>query len=624
MRKNWGVDVRPVIRAIILVFGPGLLMYTLARIWFFVVNFSTMSQVNYSKAFLYGLRFDLSLLATINSLLLLCAIGFSFYRKFEKFLPYLFIAVQLPFLWIELADSAYFKFTGRRSTLSVLHFLDDAKDQAMHLASSFVFVIIGLLVFSGVFVGATIWISRKQFFAHVKYPFTVILCSIFCFVVMARGGLQEKPLTPAHAFGIEGPTWAALTLNTGFNVLRSKPTKILSKSSMNVSDVRSILDQFRTPSSDIVKRHDNIVIIVVESLGLESMQQTIDVTPFLNSLKEKSLFFDNGFANGRRSIEAVPSILGALPALMAEPFINTEYRANRISGLPKILTSLGYETWFFHGGRNGTMFFDVMSAMFGVGNYFGKTEYGWFDDDGAWGIYDGPFLRRAVEKLSEVDQPFLSTIFTLSSHNPYKIPDDFKDSAVRFTSPFYKSLHYADHSLKQFFESAAKQKWFSNTLFIITGDHTADSKDVRFQKDLGLYRVPVLVYSPSGAVKSAVSHSIVQHADFSPSILDYLGVFDRDQSPTLIGRSLFNANAEGYVVIKSGEVLTLGLGNQAYSLYPDGTSDIKELSPPFYQGLQPSNKDGGQILRGLEKYFEVGMNEDKLGPSEWKSSNTNH
>ena len=167
-RKNWGVDVRPVIRAIILVFGPGLLMYTLARIWFFVVNFSTMSQVNYSKAFLYGLRFDLSLLATINSLLLVCAIGFSFYRKFEKFLPYLFIAVQLPFLWIELADSAYFKFTGRRSTLSALQFLDDAKDQAMHLAGSFVFVIIGLVVFSGVFFGATIWISRRQFFIHVK------------------------------------------------------------------------------------------------------------------------------------------------------------------------------------------------------------------------------------------------------------------------------------------------------------------------------------------------------------------------------------------------------------------------------------------------------------------------
>jgi hypothetical protein len=94
---------------------------------------------------------------------------------------------------------------------------------------------------------------------------------------MARGGLQEKPLTPAHAFGIEGPTWAALTLNTGFNVLRSKPTKILSKSSMNAGDVRNILDQFRTPSSDLVRKRDNIVIIVVESLGLESMAKVFEI-----------------------------------------------------------------------------------------------------------------------------------------------------------------------------------------------------------------------------------------------------------------------------------------------------------------------------------------------------------
>ena len=92
-------------------------------------------------------------------------------------------------------------------------------------------------------------------------------------------------------------------------------------------------------------------------------------------------------------------------------------------------------------------------------------------------------------------------------------------------------------------------------------------------------------------------------------------------SPVLRGRG---RQLSSLLTIKSGEVLTLGLGNQAYSLYPDGTTDIKELSPPFYQGLQPSNKDGGQMLRALEKYVEVGMNEDKLSPSEWKSSNTNH
>ena len=79
----------------------------------------------------------------------------------------------------------------------------------------------------------------------------------------------------------------------------------------------------------------------MESLSLEVMNQPTDVTPFLNGLKEKSLFFENAFANGRRSIDAVPSILGSLPALMNEPFINTDYRANHVRGLPNILAEQG-------------------------------------------------------------------------------------------------------------------------------------------------------------------------------------------------------------------------------------------------------------------------------------------
>lgn len=617
-------DPSPVLYTVALIFGPGLLFYFLVRIWFFIVNFSTLNQVNYFSAFFHGLRFDLSLLAMLHSLLLICAIGSSFFRKSRTFLTYLFIVIQLPFLWIELADSAYFKFTGRRSTISVIQFFDDAKDQALHLAGSFIFVPIGLVLFSVLFVKFTIWMSKRKFSYSFKYPLFFVFFSIFCFVVMARGGIQEKPLAPAHAYGLEGPSWAALSLNTGFNVLRSKSSRLLSTLGMEVSEVRSILDQFRSPTLQHEVKSDNIVVLIVESLGLESMQQPVDVTPFLNTLKDKSLFFDNGFANGRRSIEAVPSILGALPALMAEPFINTEYRANRMKGLPRILTSKGYDTWFFHGGRNGTMFFDVMTAMFGVGNYFGKSEYGWEDNDGAWGIYDGPFLNRVIEKLSSLEKPFFSTIFTLSSHNPYKIPEDFKDQAKRFSSPFYKSLYYTDQSLKAFFENASKREWFAKTLFIITGDHTADSLNLKFQQDLGLYRVPVIVYSPSGSVNPRVSHAIVQHADFSSSILDYLGLLGVDSSPTLIGRSIFNEDLEGYVVIKSGEVLTLGLGDQIYSIFPGGATESKVLDSEFYLGLRPSNKDAWQVIRAIEKYFEVAMNEDKLDPSEWQVVNPDH
>jgi len=565
-----------------------------------------------------GVRFDLAFLCLINIPLLLLAWGLWWFGREGRSLPWFFLGVNLPFLWADLADALYFRFTGRRSTFAVVQFFSDAKDQAIHLAAQYFYVVIGMVVFTYALVTLTFEVKRRVASYSFRSPgYGLVAVSLLGFAFLARGGYQEKPLTPAHAYGNQGSHWAALALNSGFNALKSKNQKMVSTSYMPISEVKTVLDGFRKPSGFTPRPGQNIVLILVESLGLETMRQSRDVTPFLNSLREKSLFFDNAFANGRRSIDAVPSTLGSLPALMAEPFINTEYRANRIRGLPNILGDRGYTSYFFHGGRNGTMFFDVMSAMFGTQNYFGKTEYGSGDDDGAWGIYDGPFLQKVVTEISKAPTPFLSTIFTLSSHNPYKIPDSFSTGNLEFSSPYYRSIYYADQALKDFFKLAAKQPWFSNTLFVITGDHTGESMDSRFQSDLGSYRVPMILYSPDSSLASKVSHKIVQHADIPATVLDFLGLLEKELAPTLIGSSMLSHGQAGYVVVKSGEEFMLGMGDQLYTLLPDGASARRALSSDFYEGLSPNTYDGKRLIEALKQYFEIGMNENKLSPLDW-------
>ena len=184
-----------------------------------------------------------------------------------------------------------------------------------------------------------------------------------------------------------------------------------------------------TTYSNTDKTKPNVVIILLESFSKEYTQlKNPEATPYLNELAKKSVFFDKAYANGRRSIEGVASVLSGIPALMEEPFVNSEFSANQIIGLGTLLGSNGYHTSFFHGAKNGSMHFDQFSKSVGIENYFGKSEYpNALDDDGTWGIFDEPFLRWTCAKYSDFPKPFFSTIFTLSSHQPFKIPDQFEN-----------------------------------------------------------------------------------------------------------------------------------------------------------------------------------------------------
>ena len=198
-------------------------------------------------------------------------------------------------------------------------------------------------------------------------------------------------------------------------------------------------------------------------------------TDFIKEWRE--FILQNAYANGKRSIEGIPAIIGGIPALLSDPFITSAYSSNTITTIPSLLKQKGYTSTFFHGGTNGTMGFDNFSRSSGFDHYFGRTEYDNDDDfDGSWGIYDEPFLQQAALEIDKMKLPFLAVLFTLSSHHPYKIPDKYVNQFPEGTLPLHQSIAYADFSLKRFFETALKMSWFSNTLFVITADHTSSTE----------------------------------------------------------------------------------------------------------------------------------------------------
>jgi phosphoglycerol transferase MdoB-like AlkP superfamily enzyme len=221
----------------------------------------------------------------------------------------------------------------------------------------------------------------------------------------------------------------------------------------------------------------------------------------------------------------MPSILSSIP-MFVEPFILTPSSMNDYTGLAGILGKEGYETAFFHGAQNGSMGFQAFAQKTGFQHYFGRTEYeaakGTDDFDGTWAIWDEPFLQYYAEEMGKMKQPFMTAVFTASSHHPFVIPEQYKQQFPEGKLEIQKCIRYTDMAIGKFFETASKQPWFQNTIFVLTSDHTNMSDHAYYQTDLGGFCSPIIIYEPSHPEGQMID-KIAQQIDILPTVLGMLG-----------------------------------------------------------------------------------------------------
>jgi uncharacterized sulfatase len=322
----------------------------------------------------------------------------------------------------------------------------------------------------------------------------------------------------------------------------------------------------------------NVIIIIVESLSKEYIKN--GYAPFIEELSLKSLSFDHAYANGRRSIEVLPSIMASFPSVIGKPLYQSQYQSNKFFALPDILKNTGYSTSFFHGGKRGTMDFDTYCSSIGFEKYFALEDYPNHSHfDGQWGIYDHYYLDYFSEKLEMMKTPFFSTIFTLSSHQPYSIPKSFKGKFAKGKLDIHESIGYVDESLRQFFEKNKGKSWFENTLFVITADHTQKLEEN--SSILNRYNIPLLFFHPKLALNELDSLRTAQHTDILPSILDFLNI--STDSKLLFGSSLFSNS--------KGRVFNYSSGSYFY---------VKDKKLLWF------DKEKSKSLLLNDQYFEVG------------------
>lgn len=562
--------------------GFACILFSLCRIVFFLFSATVFSQQGLPSifwAFVHGVRFDLSALLYMNALLIfLHLIPFNFRntKRYQSFLLGLFVFVNSIAILFNIGDIVNFSFTGKRLTGDFFSFIsqgDDAKNLGLDFIRDnwYLLFIIIILVWFMIRYYPRIPKQASSLSFNLKtvcIQGLIILTSlVFCGLGM-RGGLQYKPINIIDAGRHTHSSMIPLVLNTPFTMMHTLgKADLIERNYLETELAKTHFNAFHQYPSDSIKPY-NVMLIIMESFSKEYIGALNDFegyTPFLDSLIDQSLVFENSFANGKRSIEAVPSIIASIPALMDNPYITSSYGANRINSLPSILNELDYSTAFFHGGNNGTMGFDAFAELADYQKYYGRNEYN--NDthyDGKWGIFDEHFFQFLAQKSDEVKKPFFHTFFSLSSHHPYTIPNEHKNKFTEGEIPIHKTIRYADYALQRFFETASKMDWFDNTLFVITADHTFKATHPAYKTKVGNYSVPLIFYH-SGKIDTKRSRRYSQQIDIMPSILDYL---DYKEPFIAFGESVFNEQETGFAINYINN--TYQLIKEAYVLHFNG------------------------------------------------------
>lgn len=554
--------------------------YTLARFLFIFFNnsiveinsFTTLFSVSY-----YGLIFDRVAIFYVNSLFIvlsLIPLLINTKERYQKVLFYIYFIFNSLAYATNFIDFIYYQYTFERSTIGSLEVV---QNEGNKLAMFFRFLITYWYVFLLFFASIFLWIVLYNKVSVVKKKVTnkliyfissiiVFFSTILIVVAGIRGGDLKKTTRPialvdANTY-VTKITHADVVLNTPFAIIRTINNNGFKKVKLKVTkeEIAKRIGGKRIYKKDsLFKEKTNIVLLIVESFSREysayfnknTHKNYIGYTPFIDSLSKHSLVFTNAFANGRKSIHAMGAVLAGIPSFK-QSFTTSKYVRQNIQSAVSIAKEKGYTTSFFHGAPNGSMGFLGFSNILGFDKYYGLNEYGNnADHDGSWGIWDEEFLQYMKTVLGKQKEPFLSAVFTLSSHEPFLVPKRYQEKFPKGNIQMHQSIGYTDFALKRFFNEAQKQPWFNNTIFIITGDHGNQIYENNYKKAMNRNVLPIIIYKSDNSFKG-VNNELAQQMDIYPTIVNLIGYEKPFRS---WGRSLIQKDdIEPYVVNGGGQI----------------------------------------------------------------------
>ena len=614
--------------------------FALCRLLFLWINhsyFTDLTWPHFLQISRGGLVFDTSAIVYTNILyvvLFLLPLHLKENAKYQSVLKSVFIVTNMLAIVMNLMDIVYFQYTNRRTTASIFEQFSGEDNLGgiigLEMLNHWYLVLIAIgfgFMLYRLYRKPDVSPSSHLVVYYAVSVFILILCIPLSIFGM-RGGIggDVRPITISNANQyVNRPIETAIVLNTPFSIYRTfgKKPFITPTYFSDKETLEKVFNPLHQPVDSVPFQAKNVVVLILESFGKEyigALNTDLDngqykgYTPFLDSLINHSLVFEHSFANGRGSIDGMPSVLSGIPKFV-ESFFLTPASLNNLSSIGGELKKKGYYTAFFHGAQGGSMGFQAYAKAAGYEDYFGREDYNNDADfDGNWAIWDEEFLQFYADKISSFKQPFSVGVFTASSHHPFTIPDRYRSTFAEGSLAIHKCIRYSDYALKRFFEKASKQPWFNNTVFVLTADHTNQTEHLEYQTELGVFAVPVIFYTPNGDLKGR-RDAIAQQIDIMPTVLGYLGydkpyiTFGCDLLHTPLVKTYAVNYTNGVYQYVKGDYLLQFDGEKTMAVYAFKTDKLLKNN---LIGKVPEQGKMEQELKAIIQQYMERMNENKM------------
>lgn len=552
-------------------------------------------------------------------------------RKWYREILYWYYVVvnSLAIVAVNLGDAVYFRYTQKRFTAEEIFFADNSNSASLVLkfaAENWYLVLAGALLIAILAFGyrRNAKITRTQNLAvyYAANSAILVVATVLC-VGGTRGGFSRmtRPIAIPNAMQYAADwTKANIVLSNPFCILRTAGsgggngrTEFFS-----AKEVAEIYTPYHFPPRGGEFSDRNIVIFVMESMSAEHSaylcgdiyadEEVKGYTPFLDSLMNESFVFTRMYANGKRSIQALPSIWSSIPSLR-KPFMLMAESLGKSRPLPRILRESGYSTAFFCGSERGSMGFGAYANAAGIERQFSLEDYekrhGKDDFDGYWGIWDEPFMSYMGEELDSLPEPFFASMFTISSHHPFVVPDDRRADLPEGKTKIHRCVAYTDGAFRRFFAENRGKEWFDRTIFVFVADHVSSEKFApRTRTSPHDLHIIGFIYTPDGSLRGRYGQPVSQ-IDIMPTLLGMTGY---DTPYFAFGRDVLNEPCDTpAAIVFDGDYKAI-TDRYVYSFDGSGIKSIyaiddTERHENFY-GKIPSDDIERRIKAMIQQYYD--------------------
>ena len=529
----------------------------LCRTAFYLYNAAVLGPLTWAEAWplLAGaLKFDTASVVYADGvfiLLSLLPLPLRERRWYRAVLFWYYVAVNAVLVVAtNLADTVYFRYTQKRFTADEIFFADN--DNSLQLIGKFMAENWYLVLLWIALTALLAWGYRRRVreesifsrgWAYYIGNTVIFAAAAGLSVAGMRGGMTRmtRPITLSNATLYTADSGKAnLILSNPFCILRTigSAGSVKYKKHFAPEELARRFTPVHQPadSAAVNLAGRNVVVFIMESMSAEHSaylcpevyadREVKGFTPFLDSLMQNGLVFKRMYANGTRSIQAMPSVLGSIPSFRT-PFVLMPQSLGESRQLPAMLADKGYATLFFCGSEHGSMGFGAYARSAGVERLVSREDYearhGTGDFDGYWGIWDEPFLQFMGEELAATPEPFFATLFTLSSHHPFVVPEQYAATLPDGYTRIHKGVAYDDQAFRRFFHRFGGEEWFRRTIFVFVADHVSSEKFAEKTRSYpGNMHIVGFIHTPDGALQGEV-REVTQQLDIMPTVLGLTG-----------------------------------------------------------------------------------------------------